>query len=83
MKLLILGGTLFLGRHITEEALERGHAVTLFTRGKTHPELFPEVERITGDRKVDLSPLVGRRWRSSSSDLLRPARCPPPSCPRR
>ena len=62
MKLLILGGTLFLGRHITEEALERGHEVTLFTRGKTHPELFPEVERITGDRKVDLSPLVGRRW---------------------
>lgn len=62
MKLLMLGGTLFLGRLITEEALERGHEVTLFTRGKTHPELFPEAERITGDRKVDLSPLAGRRW---------------------
>lgn len=64
MKLLVLGGTLFLGRHITKIALERGHAVTLFTRGKTNPDLFPEAERITGDRKVDVSPLQaqGRRW---------------------
>ena len=62
MKLLILGGTLFLGRHVTEEALERGHEVTLFTRGKTNSTLFPEAGRITGDRKLDLSPLAGRRW---------------------
>jgi 2'-hydroxyisoflavone reductase len=62
MKLLILGGTLFLGRHIAEVALGRGHDVTLFTRGKTNPDLFPEAERIAGDRKVDLSPLSGRRW---------------------
>ncbi len=62
MKLLILGGTLFLGRHVTEIALERGHDVTLFTRGRTNAGLFPEAEHLVGDRKVDLSPLEGRRW---------------------
>ena len=62
MKLLMLGGTLFLGRHITQAALARGHEVTLFTRGKTHPDLFPEAERLTGDRKVDLSALKDRTW---------------------
>src|SRR6476661_3633427 len=62
MKLLMLGGTQFLGRHVVELALGRGHEITLFTRGKTNPDLFPGVERITGDRKVDVSPLRGRRW---------------------
>ena len=62
MNLLILGGTLFLGRHLTEEAQRRGHAVTLFTRGLTNPGLFPDTEKLIGDRKSDLSALAGRRW---------------------
>ncbi len=62
MKLLILGGTLFLGRHVTEAALARGHEVTLFNRGRTGPELYPGVERIHGDRKTDLDRLEGRHW---------------------
>lgn len=62
MKLLIIGGTIFLGRHIVEQALERGHEITLFNRGKHNPELFPEVEKIQGDRNADLSPLEGRSW---------------------
>ena len=62
MKLLILGGTVFLGRHIVEAALARGHAITLFTRGQRNPDLFPAVERLRGDRDGDLSALAGRRW---------------------
>jgi 2'-hydroxyisoflavone reductase len=62
MKLLILGGTLYLGRHTVEAALARGHEVTLFNRGRTNPDLFPEVERLRGDREGDLSALRGRRW---------------------
>ena len=54
MKLLILGGTVFLGRHIVEYALERGHEVTIFTRGQRNPDLFPEVERVRGNRDGDL-----------------------------
>ncbi len=62
MDLLILGGTRFLGRHLVEAALERGHRVTLFNRGVSGPGLFPEVERLVGDRDGDLSALRGRRW---------------------
>jgi 2'-hydroxyisoflavone reductase len=62
MDVLILGGTGFLGRHLVEAALGNGHRVTLFTRGITAPELFPEVETIEGDREADLSSLSGRRW---------------------
>ncbi|HEX2189985.1 MAG TPA: NAD-dependent epimerase/dehydratase family protein [Longimicrobiaceae bacterium] len=62
MRILFLGGTRFLGRHAVEAALARGHEVTLFTRGESGPELFPETERIRGDRTVDLSALRGRRW---------------------
>jgi 2'-hydroxyisoflavone reductase len=62
MKILILGGTLFLGRHLVEAALARGHEVTLFNRGKTNPGLYPEVEELHGDRSSDLSALVGRAW---------------------
>ena len=62
MKLLILGGTKFLGRATTEAALARSHEVTLFNRGETNPELFPEAEKIHGDREKDLSPLAGRTW---------------------
>lgn len=62
MKLLILGGTVFLGRHLVESALARGHEVTIFTRGQRNPDLFPEVEKLRGDRLVSLEPLKGRRW---------------------
>jgi 2'-hydroxyisoflavone reductase len=60
VKLLVLGGTAFLGRAAVEAALERGHEVTLFTRGQTNPELFPEAERLRGDRAED--PLPAGSW---------------------
>lgn len=62
MRVLVLGGTLFLGRHVVEAALERGHEITIFSRGRTNPELFGEVERLTGDRDGDLGALRGREW---------------------
>lgn len=62
MKILILGGTRFLGRVLVEAALASGHEVTLFNRGKTDPELFPEVEKLVGDRNGDLEALKGRSW---------------------
>jgi 2'-hydroxyisoflavone reductase len=62
MKILILGGTLFLGRHLVNAALERGHSLTLFNRGRTNPQLFPQVETIHGDRKLSLDALGERHW---------------------
>jgi 2'-hydroxyisoflavone reductase len=50
VKILVLGGTLFLGRHLVQAGLERDHDVTLFNRGRTGPDLFPEVEKLQGDR---------------------------------
>jgi 2'-hydroxyisoflavone reductase len=62
VQLLVLGGTKFLGRATVEAALERGHEVTLFNRGQTNSELFPEAEKLRGDRTQDLSALEGRQW---------------------
>jgi nucleoside-diphosphate-sugar epimerase len=62
MRILILGGTRFLGRAITEAALGRGDTVTLFNRGMSNPGLYPGVETVSGDRTGDLSPLDGREW---------------------
>jgi len=62
MRLLVLGGTKFLGRAIVQAALDRGHQVTLFNRGETNPELFPDAEKLRGDRTADLSALEGREW---------------------
>jgi nucleoside-diphosphate-sugar epimerase len=62
VKLLVLGGTKFLGRAVVDAALAAGHHVTLFNRGVTNPGLYPDVERIAGDRTGDLSALQGRRW---------------------
>ncbi len=62
LRLLVLGGTRFLGRHFAEAALAAGHQVTLFHRGQTHPGLFPGVEEILGDRDGDLGRFSGRRW---------------------
>ena len=62
MRLLILGGTLFLGRALFTAAQSRGHDVTLFNRGKTNPDLFPDVHRIVGDRRTDQSALTSGTW---------------------
>ncbi|WP_456272703.1 NAD-dependent epimerase/dehydratase family protein [Bacillus sp. AK031] len=63
MKLLLLGGTSFLGKHIAEAALSKGHDVTLFNRGKTNPALFPEAHKLTGDRETgDLASLEKGSW---------------------
>ena len=62
MKILIIGGTRFLGRHLVDSALARGHEVTLFNRGKSNPDLFLNIETILGDREHDLDRLAGREW---------------------
>lgn len=62
VNILILGGTRFLGRFLTEAALSSGHEVTLFNRGKANPDWFPEVEKLIGDRYGDLQALRGRKW---------------------
>ena len=54
MKILIIGGTRFLGRHLVESALARGYEVTLFNRGKSNPDLFDQIQTIRGDREKDL-----------------------------
>src|SRR5262245_49588239 len=62
MTILVLGGTIFLGRCIVESALARGHGVTLFNRGRHHADLFPEAEKLRGDRNGDVSALRGRSF---------------------
>jgi 2'-hydroxyisoflavone reductase len=62
MRILIIGGTRFLGRHLVDAALARRHEVTLFNRGKSNPDLFPQLETILGDREKDVNRLQGRVW---------------------
>lgn len=62
LRILMLGGTRFIGIHMTELALARGHSVTFFNRGRTGTELFPQVERILGDRDGKLEGLNGKQW---------------------
>lgn len=66
LKILILGGTSFLGPHQIAYALKRGHEVSTFTRGKTkpkiHPEIFSRVEQLVGDREDNLEALKNRQW---------------------
>jgi len=62
MDILLLGGPRFLGYALIEAALAGGHRITMFNRGRTNPQLFPEIERIQGDRDGGLAPLAGRRW---------------------
>lgn len=66
LKILVLGGTKFLGPAIVEPAIARGHEVTLFNRGKTNPHLFPGLEKLRGDRDPEkgegIKALAGRRF---------------------
>ena len=62
LKILILGGTRFIGLHMTAYALERGHTLTFFNRGKTKTDRYPEVERILGDRNGQIDGLKDREW---------------------
>ena len=62
MKILLLGGPRFLGYALIESALKRDHEITLFNRGRTNPDLYPEVVKLVGDRDGGLDVLKGRRW---------------------
>jgi 2'-hydroxyisoflavone reductase len=62
MRLLVLGGTKFLGRGVVDAALAAGHDVTLFNRGRTNPDLYASVEKLHGDLTGDLDALSGREW---------------------
>src|SRR4030095_10387984 len=62
MKLLTIGGSRFLGRHLVASALARNHEITLFNRGKHVAGPEPHVETIQGDRNHDLAKLKARRW---------------------
>ena len=62
MNILILGGTRFLGRALADTAIDRGHSLTLFNRGKTNPHLYPHIEKLVGDRDGALDTLRKRRW---------------------
>ncbi|MCZ0936179.1 MAG: NAD-dependent epimerase/dehydratase family protein [Gemmatimonadetes bacterium] len=66
LRILILGGTRFIGPHQVKYALDRGHEVSIFTRGQTEPpfyhDYFERVEHLVGDRNDDLAALEGREW---------------------
>jgi 2'-hydroxyisoflavone reductase len=64
MRILIMGGTTFVGRHIAAAAIESGHDITLFRRGRTGPDLFSVAAHVLGDRNSDqdLAALGGGRW---------------------
>jgi 2'-hydroxyisoflavone reductase len=62
LRILVLGGTGFIGPHAVQYALDRGHEVTLFNRGRSNTHLFPGVEKLVGDRSGDLESLRGRTW---------------------
>jgi nucleoside-diphosphate-sugar epimerase len=62
MRLLVLGGTVFLGRHIVVAAQASGHELTLFNRGRTDPQPIAGVDQIHGDREHDLARLARRDW---------------------
>jgi 2'-hydroxyisoflavone reductase len=62
VKILVIGGTSFVGRHFVARALEHDHEVTLFNRGQTAPDAFPDAAVITGDRNGDLAGLRDGEW---------------------
>src|SRR5277367_4012483 len=62
MKILVIGGTQFVGRHLVDIAVRKGHALTTFNRGSTTLNEQNAVERLKGDRTTDLSVIQGREW---------------------
>jgi len=62
MRILVIGGTRFVGKHFVAAALERGHDVTIFHRGQTGNDLFPAATHLVGDRNTDLSALAEGEW---------------------
>jgi nucleoside-diphosphate-sugar epimerase len=62
MRVLVLGGTVFLGRHVAAEALARGDELTLFTRGRHGAGLFPDATHLRGDRAGDVGALRDGEW---------------------
>lgn len=62
LKILVLGGTGFIGPHIVRRALSRGHELTLFNRGRSNTHLFPGVKKLKGDRRNDLEVLKTGQW---------------------
>jgi 2'-hydroxyisoflavone reductase len=62
LRILVLGGTGFIGPHQVHHARERGHTLTLFNRGQSNPGMFPGIEQLRGDRNGDLRSLEGRTW---------------------
>src|SRR5664279_2087673 len=62
MRILLIGGTRFIGRHVVQSALSSGHDVTIFHRGRTGADLFPDVQHLIGDRDTDLSALAVGSW---------------------
>jgi 2'-hydroxyisoflavone reductase len=62
MRILMIGGTAFVGRHMAAAALDAGHDVTLFHRGKTGTDLFPQATHLIGDRDEDMSALADGSW---------------------
>lgn len=62
MDILVIGCTRFVGRHLADELLGRGHDLTFFHRGETNPDLYPAVDRVLGDRGTDLERLGDRTW---------------------
>jgi 2'-hydroxyisoflavone reductase len=62
LNILVLGGTGFIGPHEINYARARGHNITMFNRGKTAPNMFPNVEALIGDRNGELDALKGRDW---------------------
>lgn len=65
MGILVIGGTAFVGRHITAAAINAGHDVTLFHRGVTGAELFPAAAHLSGDRDADLTALASGSWEAT------------------
>lgn len=62
LRILLLGGTGYIGPHMVSEFLRRGHEVSLFNRGRTNDELFPDLETLHGDRDGGLDVLKGKQW---------------------
>ncbi|MGN6475274.1 MAG: NAD-dependent epimerase/dehydratase family protein [Mycobacteriales bacterium] len=62
MRILVIGGTRLVGRHIAQTAIDRGHDVTVFNRGKSDPTALPDATHLVGDRNKDLSALEAGSW---------------------